>query len=153
MIFRELSKILDRMTIYFVSFLKDYHQIGQDFMIKKMTKKILLMCSGNLQKAPLSRFFLCCTWKTSHMLVYAITIFIVAVQNNRVEVTLSPIQQEPILQFCVKLNTQRQMHLYFSKTWDPPLFALSPLSTLTIFQLKKLYIHLYFREKKIPGES
>lgn len=44
-----------------------------------------------------------------------------------------------ILQFCVKFNIQRQMHLYFNKTWVPPLFALSPnnfkyvVSALTIF--------------------
>lgn len=33
------------------------------------------MCSGNLQKAPLSSLFFCCTWKTSLLLVYAMTGF------------------------------------------------------------------------------
>lgn len=40
------------------------------------------------------------------------------------------------------------MHLYLNKTWDTPLSALSPISALTIFQLKKLYIYLHFRGKK-----
>lgn len=111
------------------------------------------MCSGNLQKAPLRRLFFCCTWKTSHLLVYAMTAFILALfqllflQNDCIQVTLRTIQQEPILQFCVKFNTQRQMPLYLNKIWDPSPFALSPISVLTIFQLKKFYIHLYIRGK------